>query len=219
MSVNPWIVIPAHNEAQSIGRVLGTLKRMGYNQIIVVNDGSRDRTAEIALSKGAVVITHEKNSGLGAALRTGLKEAFRRKAKAAVTFDADGQHDPNSIQSLVDALKDADLVIGVRRGGNMPVHKKLGNFGLDAITRMLGGPMIDSQSGFRAFGPKALKKIKISSNRYAVSSEILIRASLAGLKIRGVPIEAIFTDYSKARGTTIASGIKILLDLLKQRLS
>jgi hypothetical protein len=136
----------------------------------------------------------------------------------AVTFDADGQHDPRAIRGLLAALDGADLAIGVRRRGGMPLHKQVGNFGLDVITRMLGGPLTDSQSGFRAFNRRAIEAIQIRSNRYEVSSEIVIQARRKGLRLRGVPIEAIFTDYSKARGTTIASGFRIFLGLLKLRI-
>lgn len=215
MNENLWIVMPAHNEESSIGGVLDGLKRAGYGQIIVVNDGSRDRTVEVARSKGAVVVSHEHNRGLGAALRTGLEEARRRGADAAVTFDADGQHDPRAISGLVDALNEADLAVGVRDRGVMPWNKRVGNLGLDVITRLLGGPLIDSQSGFRVFNRRALEEIQIRSDRYAVSSEIMIQSQKRGLKVKGVPIRGIFTDYSKARGTTIASGFKIFLDLLR----
>ncbi len=219
MNENPWIVMPAHNEERSVGRVLDSLKREGYGQIIVVDDGSRDRTAEVARSKGAVVVSHERNRGLGAALRSGLEEARRRGAERVVTFDADGQHDPKAISWLLNALDGADLAIGVRVRGSMPLHKRVGNFGLDVITHLLGGPFTDSQSGFRAFNRRALELIRIRSDRYEVSSEIVVQAKGKGLRIRGVPIEAIFTDYSRARGTTIASGFRIFLGLLKLKVS
>lgn len=213
-----WIVMPAYNEERSIGGALDALRREGYRRVIVVDDGSRDRTAEIARAKGAVVVSHERNRGLGAALRTGLEGARRRGAEVAVTFDADGQHDPRAIRGLLKALDGADLAIGVRRREGMPLHKRVGNFGLDVITRMLGGPLTDSQSGFRAFNRRALEAIRIRSNRYEVSSEIVIQARREELRLRDVPIEALFTDYSKARGTTIASGLRIFLGLLKLRM-
>ncbi len=214
-----WIVIPAYNEERTIGKVLDGLKREGYGQVIVVDDGSRDRTAEIARSKGAILVAHEHNRGLGAALRTGLREARDRGAEVVVTFDADGQHDPRAIRGLLEALNGADLAIGTRVRGKMPFHKRVGNFGLDLITCMFGGVLTDSQSGFRAFSRRALEVIQIRSDRYEVSSEIVIQARRKGLRLRGVPIEAIFTDYSKARGTTIASGFRILWGLIKQGVS
>ena len=214
-----WIVVPACNEEFSIGWVLDALRAEGWHDVIVVDDGSRDRTAEIARSKGALVIAHPKNMGLGAALRTGLTKARELGADVAVTFDADGQHDQNAVHALVDALSDADLVIGVRRHLGIPLHKRVGNFILNLITCLFSGMLVDSQSGSRAFGKRALEAIRIRSNRYEVSSEIIIQAKKYGLKVAQVPVMCFHTEYSKARGTTIASGFKIFWALIKQRVS
>ncbi|KXA89650.1 hypothetical protein AKJ57_05030 [candidate division MSBL1 archaeon SCGC-AAA259A05] len=215
MSVDNWIVVPAYEEEQMIGYVIEGLRREGYDQIIVVDDGSEDRTAEIARSKGAEVVRHEKNRGLGVAIRTGLGEARSRGADVVVTFDADGQHDPKDIQRLLEALDGADFVVGVRERGRMPLNKRLGNTILDIITHFFGGPLTDSQSGFRAFGSRALEEISIQTDRYAVSSEILIQVGGKDLRFRVVPIGGVFTEYSKSSGTTIASGIRIFFNLLK----
>ncbi|MGQ9787926.1 MAG: glycosyltransferase family 2 protein [Candidatus Hadarchaeaceae archaeon] len=212
-----WIVMPARNEERTIGGVIDALHREGWENIIVVDDGSCDRTAEIARAKGAVVLSHGRNLGLGAALRTGLEEARRRGAECAVTFDADGQHDPAEVKKMVEAINGADLVIGSRRFVNVPLNKRFGNFMLNLITRLMGGPLLDSQSGMRAFSRRALEAIKIRSDRYEVSSEIVISARRKGLRIKEVPVRCYFTDYSKARGTTIASGIRIFLRLIRLR--
>jgi glycosyltransferase involved in cell wall biosynthesis len=212
-----WIVMPAYNEERSIGEVLDALHREGWQDIIVVNDGSHDRTAEIARAKGAFVVSHERNLGLGAALRTGLARARELGADYAVTFDADGQHDPKAIRRMIEALKDADFVVGVRYFVNAPLHKRFGNLFLNLITHMLGGILTDSQSGFRAFNRRSLKQIEIRSDRYAVSSELIIRARQKRFTIKEVPVKCYFTPYSKVRGTTIASGILIFWNLLKLR--
>lgn len=214
-----WIVMPAYNEESSISGMIDALKQEGWRNIIVIDDGSRDRTAEIARSKGTLVVSHERNMGLGAALRTGLNKARELGADRAVTFDADGQHDPKAVHALVQALNNADLVIGVRRHLGIPLHKRVGNFGLNLITYLFSGVLTDSQSGSRALSKRALKLIRIRSNRYEVSSEIIIQAKKRGLKLREVPVKCFYTKYSKARGTTIASGIRIFLTLLKQRMS
>jgi len=209
-----WIVMPAYDEERSIGAVINALHREGWNNIIVVDDGSRDRTAEIARRKGAVVVRHGRNMGLGAALRTGLTKARELGADRAVTFDADGQHDPKAVRPLVEAVDGCDLVIGQREFVNPPLHKRLGNFVLNFITKMLGGILTDSQSGMRAFSRRALEVIRIRSDRYEVSSEIIVQARRKGLRIGEVPVRCFFTEYSKARGTTIASGIRISFRLL-----
>ena len=213
-----WIVMPAYNEELSVGKVLDALKREGWRKIIVVDDGSRDRTAEIARSKGALVVSHEKNMGLGAALRSGLTRARKLGADCVVTFDADGQHDPNAVESLSKALKNADLVIGVRRHLGIPLHKRVGNFSLNLITCLFSGVFTDSQSGSRAFSKRALKLIRIRSNRYEVSSEIIIQAKKRGLRLQEAPVKCFYTKYSKARGTTIASGIRIFWRLILQKI-
>ncbi len=219
MSKDIWIVIPAYEEEKSIGSVLEGLRKEEYEKIIVVDDGSQDRTADISRDFGAEVVIHEENRGLGAAIRTGLNKARDKGAEVVVTFDADGQHDPTDIDRLVDALDGADFAVGERDRDQMPLNKRIGNYGLDVITYMLGGVLTDSQSGFRAFGPRALEKIEIRSDRYAVSSEIVIQVGMENLRFQAIPIKGIFTEYSKASGTTIASGLRIFLDLLKLKVS
>ncbi|MEM0358852.1 MAG: glycosyltransferase family 2 protein [Candidatus Hadarchaeales archaeon] len=211
-----WIVIPAYNEERSVGRVLEELKKRGWKNLLVVDDGSSDATGKVAREAGAVVIRHEVNSGLGAALRTGLREAFRRGAKAAVTFDADGQHDPDSVEKIVEALEGADFVVGKRRSVGIPLNKRLGNFLLDVLTFLLSGIFTDSQSGNRGFSRKALGELEIESNRYAVSSEFILQASKKGWRVREVPVKCFYHEYSKAKGTTILSGFRIFLSLLAQ---
>lgn len=218
MEKHVWVVMPAYNEESSIGEVIDGLHRQGFSQLIVVDDGSKDQTGRIARSKGAEVVTHDRNRGLGSALRTGFREARNKNAEIVVTFDSDGQHDPKAIPKLLDALNDSNLAIGIRYRSKMPWNKRLGNSILDVITRLFGGPLTDSQSGFRALDRVALKNIRIRSNLYEVSSEILIQAREKNLKIKGVPIQGIFTEYSEASGTTIASGIRIFLNLFKQKI-
>lgn len=213
-----WIVMPAYNEERTIGNVLDALKREGYSKVIVVDDGSSDKTAKIARSKGAVVVTHLKNMGLGAALRTGLNAAREREADCAVTFDADGQHDPKAVSDLANALDGADVVIGVRENLGIPLHKRLGNFGLNLITYLFSGVLTDSQSGSRAFNRRALEAMHIRSNRYEVSSEIIIQARKRGLRLKNVWVKCFYTCYSKTRGTSIASGFRIFWRLVKQRI-
>jgi len=214
-----WIVVPAYNEEFSIGGVLDTLHAEGWRDVIVVDDGSRDRTAEIASSKGALVINHPKNMGLGAALRTGLAKARELGADVAVTFDADGQHDPKAVRALVEALSGADFAVGVRQHLGIPLHKRVGNFILNLVTCLFSGVLTDSQSGSRALNRRALEAIRIRSDRYEVSSEIIIQARRKGLRLREVPVRCFYTKYSKARGTTIASGVRIFWALIRQRVS
>ncbi|MFW5932627.1 MAG: glycosyltransferase family 2 protein [Candidatus Hadarchaeota archaeon] len=210
-----WIVIPAYEEEAMIPSVIEGLQEEGYDKVLVVDDGSEDDTAKVAESAGAEVVIHEANMGLGAAIRTGLNEILKREGDVAVTFDADGQHDPKDVKRLIERLEEASVVIGERHRDEMPINKRFGNFILDFFTFMFGGPWTDSQSGLRAFDREALGKIEIKSNQYAVSSEIMIQVGERNLDFDTIPIEGVFTEYSMSSGTTIASGIKIFLDLLK----
>lgn len=211
-----WVVVPAYNEERSVGKVLRELKERGWRNLVVVDDGSVDATGEVARSAGAVVLRHEVNSGLGAALRTGLREAARRGAKAAVTFDADGQHDPDSVERIVEGLEGADFVVGKRRSVGIPLNKRFGNFVLDVLTFLLSGIFTDSQSGNRGFSRKALEEVEIRNDRYAVSSELILLASKKGWRVREVPVKCFYHEYSRAKGTTILSGFRIFLTLLAQ---
>ncbi len=211
-----WVVLPAYNEERSVGKVLRELKERGWRNLVVVDDGSVDATGEVARSAGAVVLRHEVNSGLGAALRTGLREAARRGAKAAVTFDADGQHDPEAVERIVEELEEADFVVGRRRSEGIPLNKRFGNFVLDVLTFLLSGIFTDSQSGNRGFSRRALEEVEIRNDRYAVSSELILQASRKGWRVREVPVRCFYHEYSKAKGTTILSGFRIFLTLLAQ---
>lgn len=214
-----WIVIPAYNEERNLAKVIDSLRAEGWKNLLVVDDGSTDRTAEVARRRGTEVVVHARNMGLGAALRSGFKRALELGADAVVTFDADGQHDPRDVKKLVEELKDADVVVGVRKSIGIPLHKRFGNFVLNVITFMLTGIYTDSQSGSRALSRKALQKLVIRGNRYEVSSEIILRVSQAGLKWKEVPVTCYYPPHAKVKGTTILSGIRIFLKLLSLKLT
>lgn len=218
--LSTYVVVPAYNEEKTIGKVLDELLTVfPRERIIVVNDGSEDRTEEIAKSKGVRVLTHVINRGLGGALGTGIEYAIKKGAKIIVTFDADGQH------LVEDALKvmkpvvegKAELAIGSRLKGDisqMPLVKKIGNIGLDIITAIFSGKYVsDTQSGLRAFSRRCAEKVKITCDRYAVSSEIIVKATKNKCRIVEVPIKVIYTEYSKKKGTNILEGIKIAFNL------
>ena len=174
-----WIVIPAYNEEKTIVKVIKGLKREGWRNIIVVNDGSTDKTEMLAKKEGVVVVTHIINRGLGAALGTGIKAALILGADYIVTFDADDQHFPQDVKRLINVLEKgrADAVIGSRflgRKKGVPPKYVVGNFLLNILTfLLLGAYSSDTQSGLRAFNRRAAEKLEILSNRMAVSSEIV----------------------------------------------
>ncbi len=185
----------------------------------MVDDGSYDRTGEIARSKGAVVVRHLINRGLGGALGTGIEAALHWGADVVVTFDADGQHSPDDINKVIQpVLMDrADVVIGSRmlEAGGMPWTRRVANRLANFITSvLLEIQTTDSQSGLRAFSRLAAEQIKITSNYYEVSTEICGEIERHHLRLTEVPVRSIYTEYSLSKGQGFKAGLKTLFRLL-----
>lgn len=213
-------VMPAYNEAKTIGPTLNDIKKnFPKAKIFVVNDGSKDRTKQIALKSGANVLTHVVNRGLGASLYTGIKAALRVNPEIIITFDADLQHTGSDVKRLIEPIKrnKADAVIGsrfLRKSDyeDMPFVKVLGNKILTSMNNFFSNTNIsDSQSGLRALRKKAAEKILIICDRYEVSSEIIHELSGKKFRIKEIPIKAIYLERQK--GTNIKSGLEVLLGL------
>ncbi len=216
------IVMPAFNEEKMVGKVIKAVRRRGYQNIVVVDDGSSDDTAEVASLAGATVVSHPVNRGLGGALNTGIRAALDLGADIIVTFDSDGQHHPDDIKKVICPiiLKKADAVIGTRLKNpkGMPIIRRIGNWGFNIITYLLFGVWTtDSQSGLRAFSGRAAKKINIRTNKMEVSSEIIKEIGQKNIRFVEVPIRAIYTDYSLAHGQSSMNAIKILGKLVLRR--
>lgn len=210
-------VLPAYNEGASIGKVVS--KTMDYvDHVIVIDDGSSDKTIENANKAGALVLKHIINRGVGAATWTGIQAALKLDADIIVTIDADGQHLPEKIPSLIRPIleNNADVVIGSRFKDNidrMPFIKKIGNTLLSKITYLFYGiNIIDTQSGFKALSQKAASQINISIDRYGFCSELIGEIRKKNLRFVEVSIPTIYLNENK--GTTAYDGIKILFDLI-----
>jgi UDP-N-acetylglucosamine---dolichyl-phosphate N-acetylglucosaminyltransferase len=216
-----FVVVPAYNEEKTIAKVIEDLMKMGL-EIVVVDDGSKDDTYNIVESiikekKHGLLVRHLLNRGLGAALRTGIEAALMEDPDVIVTFDADGQHDPQDILNVSRPIVnvEADVVIGERNFKEMPSSKKFGNEVMNIITMMFYGIKVkDSQSGLRAFNKKAAETIIINARDYGVSSEIIGEVKRHELKLKEVPIKTIYTDYSMTKGTNTSEGLKILARLI-----
>lgn len=198
---NVFIVIPARNESTVIGAVVAGIKSAGFKNIIVVDDGSIDKTSEKAKLAGAVVLRHRINRGKGAAVKTGLIAAQRNKAEIVVSMDGDGQHDPLDIRAVIAPIivKEADVVLGTRLFDlkNISFHKIIANKVANLLTRILTGLWVaDSQSGFRAFDSKALGVMIHVGDKYEYDSEIIRQIARNGLKYKEVPIRVYYTEYS-----------------------
>ena len=218
-----WVVVAAFNEAPVIGPIVFDLVRRRYH-VVVVDDGSYDATSQIALSAGATVITHPANLGQGAALQTGLKFALQQGASCIVTFDADGQHHPSDIVSLVDALveRNAAYALGSRFLGSsrgMPLRRRLLLQAAIWFTRaMTGLSLTDTHNGLRAMTREGASHIALRQNRMAHASEILEQIAASGLRYIEVPVTIDYTRYSLAKGQRLSDSLAILFDLSAQKL-
>src|SRR5205085_5488913 len=160
------VVIPAYPEAKVLRQVVAAVLRLG-TRVVVVDDGSADRTAEEALAAGATVLRHAVNLGQGAALQTGIDYALAQGASYVFTFDADGQHAPESLLILEDVLKrsGADVVLGSRTLGSapcMPKARKLLLKAALAFTRLHASMAVtDTHNGLRLFTREAASRIRI----------------------------------------------------------
>lgn len=210
--------LPAFNEERYIASVLVRVRRM-VDEVIVCDDGSMDLTGDIAEAMGAVVIRHTGNLGYGAAIRSLFKAALESGADVAVTLDADEQHDPREISRLVDALakSDYDLVIGSRfKEGNknhVPGWRKAGIEIINILST--NGGVSDSQSGFRAYSRKALESLVLTEVGMGVSTEILIKAREAGLRVGEVPISVRYLEDSSTYNPVV-QGLDVALSTFKQ---
>lgn len=223
-----FIIVPAYNEEKVLNTVLEDLKKIKLKnikkEIVVINDGSTDKTEEITRKKKVTILTHPINRGLGGALGTGLEYARNKKADIVVTFDADGQHNHKDISRLIKPIltKEADFVIGSRllKNSQMPLDRKLINFVANILNYILWSVWItDSQSGLRALSKKAIGKIEIKMNKMEVASEFFKEIKKNDLKVKEIPIKAIYTSYSREKGQKNTNAMNILVKLLLYRLA
>jgi len=217
---NVTVILPAYNEEISIGSVV-LLTRYYADSVIVVDDGSSDRTAEIAKKAGAEVIVHEANKGKGAALKTGFAAADDLGADIIVTMDSDGQHNPAEIPKLVDPIikGEADMVNGSRYlnglDKNTPSYRRVGQTILDGATKLNSGLQItDSQSGFRAFAASTKNVFRFKAQGMAIESEMLADAGKSGLRIAEVEIGVRY-DVDCSTVNPIKHGFGVLFMILK----
>ena len=212
-------ILPAYNEEISIGSIV-LHARQHADQVVVVDDGSSDRTSEVAQLAGAYVIRHPRNMGKGMALKTGFEYVSQNGAKVVVTMDSDGQHDPEEIPKLVEPILkgEADFVNGSRymngNGKNTPFYRRIGQNILDSATNLNTGLHVtDTQSGYRAFARHTLSSFRFKSSGLAIESEMLSDASKAGLIIKEVEIGVRY-DVDCSSENPVSHGLKVLMNVL-----
>jgi glycosyltransferase involved in cell wall biosynthesis len=192
------VIIPAYNEEESLLEVIGEVPReiegIDSVEVLVIDDGSMDRTTDMAQKAGAIVFHHKKNQGLAIAFRTGLIMALKRGADIIVNIDADGQYNGKEIPRIIKPVLDgeADVVLTDRQvleRSHMPFGKKYGNIIATHVTRFTSGFAVrDAQSGFRAFSREAALRLNILGS-YTYVQETIIDAAAKRLSIVQVPCE------------------------------
>ena len=221
MLTNVFIVIPAYNEATVISGVIMELRRSGYCNIIVVDDGSDDSTCQEARNSGVTALRHKINRGKGAAVKTGVAAANLLGADVVVTMDGDGQHCPGDIATLIQPIQNdkVDDVLGTRSldKKGMPLHKIIANKVGNYITWLFYGIKVsDSQSGFRAYSKYAVSKIDTKADKYEYDSKVIREINNNRLSFVEVPIKVLYTDYSKSKPQKqgFINGVKTMLRMI-----
>jgi len=215
-----WVVIPLYNEEEVIGDVVAQV-RAAFGQVVCVDDGSSDRSADVAARAGARVVRHPFNLGQGAALQTGFDYALSDPAmKYVITFDADGQHQIADAVGMLERLRagEADVVFGSRflderskpsLGKKLVLRAAVGYTNLTTHTRLT-----DAHNGLRAIRRPVLEQIKITQNRMAHASELVAQIGDCKASYVEHPVHILYSDYSKAKGQSLWNSINILADLI-----
>lgn len=227
--MTPFIVIAAYNEEKSIGNVVGRLAKEGYENVVVVNDGSSDETLRVLEQcaekySSLRVLSHLLNRGQGAALKTGIDFAVEQGADIIVTFDADGQHNPKEISQLIAPIKkgEVEVVLGSRfleKKSNIPLFKRAVLKGGILFTWLFSGKKLtDTHNGFRALSRKAAKQIQIRQDRMEHASEIIDEICRKNIPFKEVPVTIIYSDYARQKGQSALNSVKIATKLILRRM-
>lgn len=216
------VCIPCYNTAPYLADVVTNAKKY-VDEVIVIDDGSSDDTADVATTIGAKVVTHGINKGYGQSIKTGFEVAKSIKADILVTLDGDGQHNPDEIPQIVSPILsgEADLVIGSRflsNNSKMPRYRRLGINIITFVCNFSSGEKVsDAQSGFRAYSKKVINELTMNERGMGISVELLIRARQNGFHIKEVPITCLYHCGSSTLHP-IGHGIGVLATAIKYRL-
>jgi glycosyltransferase involved in cell wall biosynthesis len=205
-------VIPCLNEAATIGPLVEAVARqfstsspqndsgpLVLPKVLVVDDGSNDRTTQVAEAAGALVLKHPRPQGKGAALRTGLSKALELGFAWAFTLDGDGQHAASDMGAFLAAAErtDASLLVGNRmaHSGRMPwVRRHVNRWMSQSLSRLAGQPLPDTQCGFRLLRLSAWAGLSIATQHFEIESEMLLQFLAAGFRVEFVPIQVIYKN-------------------------
>lgn len=218
------ITIPAYNEEHTLPKVLTEIKEIMSNTkynytILVLNDGSTDKTAEAAKRNGAIVVSHQRNRGLAETFRSEMRECLRLKADIIIHTDADGQYHSKHIPELIEKVKQGyDLVLGSRFRGkiqSMPFLKRAGNIAFSIVLSSLTKKRItDSTTGFRGFTAQVASEIDYI-NSFTYTQEQIIKAAKQGFRITEIPIIARKTRESRLFKNPFQYALKAWINIFR----
>lgn len=219
-----WLIVPCYNEGQVIQEVLEHARET-FPNIVAVNDGSVDNSADAIRAAGAHLVNHPVNLGQGAAIQTGVEYARAQPgAQYFVTFDADGQHQVKDVVRMVGRLRTepVDIIVGTRFAGQeetqVPWIKRVvlkTVVLLSPRTRRLG--LSDAHNGLRAFNKRVADEMNIRMNGMSHASEIVAMIDQKGWRVAEEPVDILYTEYSMSKGQSLINGVNILADGLVAR--
>ncbi|HSX07912.1 MAG TPA: glycosyltransferase family 2 protein [Candidatus Saccharimonadales bacterium] len=226
MNADTYVIIPVYNEGQVIEAVAKKVLKK-FKNVVCVNDGSRDDSALAIERSGAKLVSHPVNLGQGGALQTGIEFALLDpNAKYFVTFDADGQHGLDDVETMLAYARkhpDVDAVLGSRflgKAENITPLKKLTLKAAVLFSNMTTGlQLTDAHNGLRVFNRRVAEALDITMSDMAHASEIIHRIAEHKFVYKEMPVTIVYTDYSRAKGQSIMNAINITFDLFLQRLT
>ena len=215
-------IIPALNAAKTLGPVIDAARRH-LEPVLVIDDGSSDRTSDVAREHGAIVLRHEINRGKGGALKTGFAWALANGCDGVITLDADGQHLPSEIPKFIRAAGEtgADLIIGGRAHlfeHMLPRRRRANRFSAWCIAKASGVTITDSQSGFRFYSARLMREVPLRRDGFDMESEVIVRAGRRGFAIITIAIELGFVDgVSTSHYRPLLDTLKIARTVIRTR--
>ncbi len=218
--VRVLVILPAYNEGNAITTVIGDIRGAGYENILVVNDGSADNTVKIAKKLNVRIVSHAINRGAGAATQTGIAFAKKHNWNYVLFMDADGQHDITDLETLMNAMltKNLDIVLGNRFGkteNQIPAMRVFFNTLARVATNIFCSKKVyDTQSGYRLLNRRAIEVLDLKVDGFGYCSEMIIVAEHLGLKVDEVPIGVRYTEYSLSKGQNIFEGISTAFNFI-----
>lgn len=219
MMRDPSVLIPSYNEAKTIGSIVSRLKGRDL-AVYVVDDGSSDKTGEIAASAGAIVIKNDRNLGKGASLRRGFERVLEDGCDAVIVMDGDDQHDAADIGHLVEKAREcpaAGIVIGNRMldTASMPRIRVIVNKLMSLVMSRFAGQYVpDSQCGFRLIRREVLEKIELESSNFEIESEMIVKAAKANFRIESAPVKTVYQD-EKSKINPLIDTLRFIVLMIK----